>query len=160
MVLVGEGRAEQRHQAVAEELVHGSLVAVDLRQHQLKGVIHDLMDVLGIEVLGQGGERRDIDEEDGDLLALALKGRPRRKDLFGEVPGGVRLGRSEPRLSGCRPGYRMCALGTELPGSRELHAAVRARCPNKRCATFRAELRPWQVLLFAPRTPHCRASVT
>ena len=49
VVLVADGRAEQRHEAVPEELVDCALVAVDLRQHQLEGAVHQRVDVLGIE---------------------------------------------------------------------------------------------------------------
>ena len=51
VVLVGDGRAEQRHDPVAEELVDGALVAVHLGEHQLEGAGHQAVDVLGIEAL-------------------------------------------------------------------------------------------------------------
>ena len=74
VVLVGDGGAEQRHDAVAEELVDRALVAVDLVQHQLEGPVHESVDVLGVEPLGERREPRDVDEEDRDLLALPFQG--------------------------------------------------------------------------------------
>ena len=49
VVLVRDGRAEQRHDAVAEELVDRALVAVHLGQHEIEGAAHEPVDFLGIE---------------------------------------------------------------------------------------------------------------
>ena len=49
VVLVGDRRAEERHHAVAEELVDGALVRVDGGEDDLEASVHDLVDVLGIE---------------------------------------------------------------------------------------------------------------
>jgi hypothetical protein len=40
---------------------------------------------LGIDLLGEVRRAFHVGEENGDLLPLALKGTPRRKDLLGEV---------------------------------------------------------------------------
>ena len=53
MVLVGDGRAEQRHDAVAQELVDRPLVAVHLGEHQLERAPHDAVNVLGIQPLAE-----------------------------------------------------------------------------------------------------------
>ena len=73
VVLVRDGRAEQRHDAVAEELVDGALVAVDLGQHQLESAAHERMHFLRVEPLGQRGEARHVHEQHRDLLALAFE---------------------------------------------------------------------------------------
>ena len=73
MVLVGDGRAEQRHDVVTQELVHGALVAVHLGQHQLEGSAHEAVDFLGVEALRQRREARDVHEENRDLLPFALE---------------------------------------------------------------------------------------
>jgi len=104
MVLVRDGRAEEGHEAVAQELVHGPLVAVDLGEHQLEGAIHELVDVLRVETLGQCGEARDVHEEDGDELALALQRALRDEDLLGQVLGGVALRFRESRRERGRRG--------------------------------------------------------
>ena len=87
VVLVGERRAEERHDAVPEELVHRSLVPMDLGQHELEGARHEAVHVLGVEPRRERGEARDVHEQDGDLLAFALEGGLRGEDALGEVPG-------------------------------------------------------------------------
>ena len=47
VVLMGDGGAEKRHDAVAEELVDRALVAVHLGQHQVEGAAHEPVDFLG-----------------------------------------------------------------------------------------------------------------
>jgi hypothetical protein len=56
MVLVGDGGAEQRHDAVAQELVDRSLVPVHLGKDQLEDARHHAVNVLGIEALAERGE--------------------------------------------------------------------------------------------------------
>ena len=52
------------------------------------------MDLLGVQLLGEGGEVGHIGEEDGDDLALPFEGGAGGEDLVGQVLGGVggRLG--------------------------------------------------------------------
>ena len=50
VVLEGERRAEERHDAIAHHLVHGALVAVDSLHHPLEHRIHQLPSLLGITV--------------------------------------------------------------------------------------------------------------
>jgi hypothetical protein len=97
VILVSDGRAEQCHDPVAEELVHGALVPVHLGQHQLEGAGHEGVDLLGIEARGDRGEAGDVHEEHRDLLALALDRALGREDPLGEVLGGVGRGRGERR---------------------------------------------------------------
>ena len=154
VVLVGDGGPEERHETVAEELVNGALVAVNLGQHHLEGAVHELVDVLGVETLGERGEAGDVDEEDGDLLALALEGALRGEDLLGEVARGIRLGRRRsPR--GSTDG--LAALQTELRAGRQRAAALGAR-GHKRAPAFQAELRRRRVLVLAPGTVHAPTS--
>jgi hypothetical protein len=92
VVLMGDGRAEQRHEPVAEELIDGTLVAVNLAEHQLEGTVHESVDVLGIEPFGQRGEAGDVDEEHGDEFALTFERGPRGEDLLSQVLRGVGVG--------------------------------------------------------------------
>jgi hypothetical protein len=85
MILVGDRRAEQRHDPIAEELVHGAIVAVHLGQHQFKGAIHQAMDFFGVESFGERSEARDVHEEHRDLLALAFESTAGGEDFLGEV---------------------------------------------------------------------------
>ena len=50
VVLVGERRAEQRHDAVAHDLVDRALVAVDGLHHPLEDRVEDAAGLLGIAV--------------------------------------------------------------------------------------------------------------
>jgi len=72
MVLMGQGGAEEGHDPIAGELVDGPLVAMDLLHQDLEAAVHDLVDLLGIQLLGEGGEGGHIGEEDGDELALSF----------------------------------------------------------------------------------------
>ena len=73
---MGDRRAEQRHDPIAEELIDGSLVVMDLGQHHLESPGHQTVDLFGVDALGERRETGDVDEKDGDLLALALEGAP------------------------------------------------------------------------------------
>jgi len=76
VVLVGDRRSEQGHEAVPEELVDGPLIAVDLAQGQLKEPVQEEVHGLGPQPVGQGGRAHQVAEEHGDLLALAFQGGP------------------------------------------------------------------------------------
>src|SRR5690349_17604243 len=62
--------AEEDHDVVAEELIDMALVAFDLDGQAAESHVHDVLDFFGIEFLGQGGEARNVAEEDRDDLAL------------------------------------------------------------------------------------------
>ena len=74
VVLVGERRAEERHDPVAHHLVDRALVAVDRLHHALEHRVEELARLLGIAVGEQLHRALEVGEEDGDLLALALEG--------------------------------------------------------------------------------------
>ena len=89
MILVGERRAEERHDPVAHHLVDGALVAVDRLHHPLEHGVEELPRLLGVAVGEQLHRALEVGEEHRDLLALALEGGLRGEDLLGEVLGGV-----------------------------------------------------------------------
>jgi hypothetical protein len=89
MVLVGNGRSKERHDAVAGELVDGALPAVDGIPHELEGAVHDDMELFRVERAGQLGRALDVHEEDRDLLARAAQRAPFLQDALGEVVRGV-----------------------------------------------------------------------
>jgi hypothetical protein len=62
---------------------------VDGLHHVLKHGVHELARLFGIAVSEQLHRALQISEEHGDLLTLALEGRLRREDAFGEMLGGV-----------------------------------------------------------------------
>ena len=132
VVLVRDGRAEERHHAVARELVHGPLEAVDAGEELLEASVHDLVELFCIDRARQLGESRAVGEEHGHLLPLAFDDAPGGEDLVGEVLGRVarQLGR-EP-LGDIRDahafhggGHGLTALVTEPRGRAQLGAARR-----------------------------------
>jgi hypothetical protein len=92
MILVGDRSPEEGHDAIAEELVDGAFVPVDLGQDQVEGPGHQPMHLLGIEPLRERREARDVGEEHGDLLALSFQRASGGQDLVREVLGSVALG--------------------------------------------------------------------
>ena len=92
VVLVGERRAEERHDPVAHHLVDGALVAVDGLHHPFEHRVEELARLLGVAVGEQLHRALEVGEEHGDLLALAFEGGLGGEDLLGEVLGGVGVG--------------------------------------------------------------------
>ena len=144
VILVGERRAEERHDAVAHDLVDRALVAVDRLHHVLEDGVEELARLLRIAVGQELHRALEVGEEDRHLLALALEGALRGEDPLGEVPGRVRLGRGEARLPGRLRVHRQPALAAEADALAELGAARarrRARAARRircRSATTRA----------------------
>src|SRR6185295_16705993 len=145
MVLVGDGRAEQRHDAVPQELVDGALVAVDGGQHDLEDAVHDAVDLFGVEPLGHRREAGHVREDDADLLALAFHRRAAAEDLLGEMAGRVRLRRGE-------------ALGGGGLGSRG--GRGRAGGATQRGAALTTELLAGRVRGLAGGTDHLQPAAT
>jgi hypothetical protein len=100
MVLVGHGRAEERHDAVAHDLVHGPLVAMDGLHHPLEHGVEQLARLLRVPVGEELHRALEVGEEDRDLLALAFERGLRGEDLLCEVPGRVALRGSSRRPDG------------------------------------------------------------
>ena len=155
VVLVGDRRAEQGHDAVAHDLVDGALVAVDGLHHPLEDRIEQLARLFGVTVGQQFHRALEVGEENGHLLPLALERRLRREDLLGEVLGRVGLRGREPRFGGAYGGKR-----GSTPAAEVLARLVRGpagwahRGQGRR--TLRAESRPSRFSALAPRTRHGR----
>lgn len=92
VVLVGDGRAEERHEAVPEKLVRRTLEPVDGPQHQLEGAVHEVVHLLGIQFLRDGREPRHVGEKDRDLLPLALERPADFENFLRQVGGSVGAG--------------------------------------------------------------------
>jgi hypothetical protein len=154
MVLVRDGRAEERHDPVAHHLVHGSLVAVDRLHHAFEHRVEELARLLGVAVGKQLHRALEIGKQHGDLLALPFERAPRGQDLLGEVLGGVGLGGGEAnRFSGEGGSARPTEF---LPGTHRL-ATARAGERKARSAVF-AEARPVDILGLAPQALHTAPS--
>ena len=74
MILMGDRRAEERHDPVAHNPVHGALVAVDRLDHAFEHRVEELLRILGVAVSKQLHRTLDVGEQHGDLLALTLEG--------------------------------------------------------------------------------------
>jgi hypothetical protein len=117
--------------------------------------VHDLVDRLGVQAFGQGGESRHIGEQHGDLLPLALEGASRREDLLREVSGRVGLRRRSPRRRRIRRRQTSPAASAELVARLVLEAARRARGAQGLAAP-RAEAPAFSVVGLATRATHWR----
>ena len=154
MILVGERRAEQRHDPVAHNPVHGALVAVDRLNHALEHRVEELLRVLGVAVSKQLHRALDVGEQHGDLLPLTLEGCPRGEDLIGEVLGRVTRGRGKAGIARNRL-QGMAALGAELGCGRHSASTVVTGSRQRSC-TLLAELRLNSVLMLAVWASHWR----
>ena len=94
-VLVRDRRAEERHEAVAGELVDDALEAVDLVEREVEVLVEQLAVLLRIEPLGDRGRADEIAEQHRDLLALAVEWRRRGDGVrspVGAAPSGAPRG--------------------------------------------------------------------
>ena len=71
IVLVRGRCSEERHDRVADELLHGAAVALELCPDALVVRAEECLDVFGIHRLGACGEADEVAEDDRDDLALA-----------------------------------------------------------------------------------------
>ena len=155
VVLVGERRAEQRHDPVAHDLVHRALVAMDRVHHVLEHRIEELARVLGIAVGQQFHRTLQVREQHGDLLALAFQGGLGGEDLLGQMLRGValrggRLGRRDgPERRG--------ALAAELVLG-WVPRATGGTGRDERCGTLPTELHACGILVLAAGTLHAGTS--
>ena len=155
VVLVGERGAEERHEAVAEELVDRALVTVHLGEGRLEKGVDQGVHPLRSKPLGEAGGADEVAEEHGDGLALALQRAPGGEDPRGEMPrrvgGRRRLGRGGPSRS--RGGDRAAARRAELRGLGELRPA-RDAGGGEPLPALETELRPRGILVPASWTEH------
>ena len=73
MVLVGNGRPKQGHNAVAQHLVHRALVAVHGVHHAVQGRVEELLGGFGIEAPDEFRRVFEVGKQHRDLLALAFQ---------------------------------------------------------------------------------------
>ena len=70
IVLVRYGRAEDDEDRVADELLNGAVLAYGLFGQVLEDAGHEDLQLLGIHLVGELREAREVREEDGDEAAL------------------------------------------------------------------------------------------
>jgi hypothetical protein len=128
MVLVGDGRPEQSHDAVAHHLVDGPFVAMDGLHHPLEDRIEELACLLGIAIGQELHRALEVCKQDGHLLALPFQRASGGEDLLGEVLRRVDPWGMELRLrQGAGREEGPAASPTELLTPLVLKTARRAR---------------------------------
>ena len=85
MVFVRHRRAEQRHEAVAEELVDGAFEAVHFGQRQREELVEQVVHRVGTQALRELGRIGHVAKQHRDLLAFAFQRRVRLQDLLRQV---------------------------------------------------------------------------
>ena len=85
MILMRQGRAKQRHDAVAHHLVDGAFVTVHGGHHPFQHGIEELAGVLRIALGQQFHGALEIGKQHRDLLALAFQGTAGGQDLLGKI---------------------------------------------------------------------------
>ena len=103
IVLVSDRGAEQRHDGVADDLVHATAEVVHIVDEAFERDVDQPLHPLGIEVLRESGEADDVGEDHGDHTSLV-----------GVGAGGVATRRAEP---GVRPVVRPTVRARHRPSS-------------------------------------------
>ncbi len=130
-VLVSDGRAEQRHEAVARQLVDDALDPVDLAEGELEVLVEKIVVLLGVEPLGDRGRPHQVAEENGHELPLsggAASGVANlASELGGDVPRQTVVGRRGRRRGGRGlRGEGLSAIRAEAKLRTDLGAAASA----------------------------------
>ena len=85
MILMRQRGAEQRHDAVAQDLIDRAFVAVHRRHHPLEHRVEELLRFLGVAIGEQLHRAFEVGKEHGDLFAFAFERTAGGQDLLGEV---------------------------------------------------------------------------
>ncbi len=72
MIFMRYGCAKQRHDAVAQHLIHRAFKAVYGIHHDMDGGIVELLGIFRVEVPDQFSRVFDVGKADGDLFAFAF----------------------------------------------------------------------------------------
>ena len=108
VILVHHRHAEDGHDLVADELLHGAAVCLDRRGGALEEDEHQVPQRLRVEPAGQLGVRHEVAEEDGDRLAA-----------FDRASGEhVHVPKVHPSPSDFEAGKRSTERGRPRPPSR------------------------------------------
>ena len=98
IVLMGHRRAEERHHGVADELLDGTAVALELLARPPVVRVEHPANVLGVEPLRHAREADDVDEDDAH--DLALQGDRRAGELGAARGAEGHAGRQRPGAAG------------------------------------------------------------
>src|SRR5262249_18212037 len=89
MVFMGDGSPEERHNAIAHDLIDGPLIAMDRRDHPFQHRIEQLPRFLRIAIGQQLHGSLQIGKEHRDLLAFAFERTAGGENLLREIRWGV-----------------------------------------------------------------------
>jgi hypothetical protein len=125
VIFVRDRCAEERHDAVAGELVHRAFEPMHAVGEDGNEALHDVMPFLRIELLGELHRALHVGEQHGHLLALALEGAARGEDLVDQVRRRVR---AQPGRLAARSGraHRPPAREAEIGAVGKLGSTGRA----------------------------------
>ena len=149
MVFVRDGRAEQRHDAVAGVLVDRALVAVHGVAEQREAAVENVMPMLVVNRFRRGGGAAQIGKQYGDGLAFPLQRAARGQHLVGEMAWCV-----VPGLAVDRGGLQTGSALVAETGLRRI--VVRAlRAGNLQCITaLQTVARVFRIVLGAAGALH------
>jgi hypothetical protein len=85
VILVGDGRPEDRHDPIAGELIDRPLETVHAVGEDLEEAVHDPIPLFWIDLLAELHRALHVSEEHRHLLPLAFEGAARREDPLGEM---------------------------------------------------------------------------
>ena len=146
VVSVGHRRAEQRHDRIADVLVHPAAESFDHLIHGVEEAAHQAVQLLCVDLAAERGEAHQIGEKDRHLAPFAL-GPDRRRF----VPDRRRFGADRRRLV-----ERLAATAAELTVFRVGETAVRTGA-RQGCAAAAAKAVGSRVLEVATGTLHGHA---
>ena len=151
MVFEGNRGAEQCHDAVSHDPGDRSLVAVHCFHHAVDHRIEQSVRLLRIQLGNQLSGTLDVGKQDGDLLALTCEALLGSENSFGQMPGGIGLGRAEAGRFVLRRGNRLAALEAESGVGGQLCPA-RAACKTHARPAFEAILCLGRIISLALET--------
>src|SRR5262249_25146041 len=143
----------QRHEAVAEKLIDGALVAVNFGERALEEPVEQRVHLLGAEAFGQSRGVHDVTEEDGHELVLAVERRFRARHAFGDVLRGVAGRRCQARSRRTLLSRRPPTGSAKSLANGELGAARRAP-HGQGSAAILAEVRAVAIFSVAAKALH------
>jgi hypothetical protein len=92
VVFMGQGRAEQGHDAVPQHLVDRAFVAVHGVHHGVQGRVQESLGLFRVEVADQFGGAFEVGKQHRHLFALAFEGTARGEDFLCEIGWRVAQG--------------------------------------------------------------------
>ena len=103
IVLVGDRRAEEGHDGVAQDLVHSPTEAGHVLDEALEEAVDHRLDLLRIHALGALGEPDEVGEQDRDDATLLAPGHAKTLAAAGTEARSLGIGRRARRTDGHPP---------------------------------------------------------